>query len=285
MARALEPVMPIGDGDILFIRGRRVMLDSRVAEAFGTETRQVNQAVTRNPDKFSEDHCFQLDAAEFERLMSRVVISNEAPKGRGGRRKPARVFTIKGVARLATVLNTPEALTATDLIIDTFLLVQAELAQGRRTIAIPEPERYRTTPEQRDEISKLRKRLSAAVARLLDTMIDAEENRSLRDVTKALGSGVLADIKERLRTKGLENTKLEADTSLVVAQAEKVLAEARKAHAEADGLDIANFERRISAVRKVADLIRELEPPEVVQLMQDFTSGPLRLDSPDNVKE
>ena len=56
----------------------------------------------------------------------------------------------------------------------------------------------------------------------------------------------------------------------VIAQAEKTLAEARKANLEADGLDIANFERKIAAVKKVADLMKEIEPDEVVGLLGRF---------------
>lgn len=56
----------------------------------------------------------------------------------------------------------------------------------------------------------------------------------------------------------------------MLAQAEKVLAEARKARAEADGLDIANFEKRINAVKRIAELIREIEPPEVIELIEQF---------------
>ncbi|MBU2532888.1 MAG: ORF6N domain-containing protein [Alphaproteobacteria bacterium] len=265
-------------GDVVMVRGERVMLDQRVAVAFGTETKRVNEAVARNREKFDETHCFQLSEVEFDALKSQSATPN---KGRGGRRLPPHVFTVKGVARLATVLTTPAALRATDLIIDTFLLVQAQLSEGRRTISVPEPDRYRATDEHRDEIAKLRKRLAGAVARLLDTMIDAEGEQTLRQASQTLGSKAIANIQERLRSKGLENAKLEADSSLVLAQAEKVLAEARKARAEADGIDIDNFERRISAVRKVAGLIRELEPPEVVGLIEGFDEEPLRLEAPE----
>jgi hypothetical protein len=141
--------------DVVICRGERVMLDARVAEAFGTETRQVNQAVVRNRNKFSDAHCFQLAADEFRDLISQSVMSKS---NRGGRRYAPRVFTVKGVARLATVLSTPAALRATDLIIDTFLVVQEQLSAGQRNVAIPSPDRYRAAIEDQAEIRKLRKR-------------------------------------------------------------------------------------------------------------------------------
>lgn len=37
---------------IFFIRGKRVMLDSDLAELYGVETKQLNRAVRRNSDRF-----------------------------------------------------------------------------------------------------------------------------------------------------------------------------------------------------------------------------------------
>ena len=185
-----------------------------------------------------------------------------------------RAFTVKGVARLATVLSTPIALRATDLIIDTFLTVQEQLARGQGSVAIAEPSRYRPSQEQREQTAKLKTKLANALNKLLDVIVDVEGHRTGREVARSMGSGVLRNIQERLRTKGLENTKLEADAELVLAQAEKMLAEARKADAEAEGLDIANFERRIDAVKKVAELVRELEPNELIGLIEQFDAGP-----------
>ena len=198
----------IGAADVRVVRGERLMLDSRVAEAFGTETRQVNQAVARNQDKFTEAHCFVLSGEEFDHFRSQAATTKT---GRGGRRTAPRVFTVKGVARLATILNTPAALAATDLIIDTFLLVQEQLAKGKRTISVPEPDRYSVDDEDRATVKKLRQRLAAAVNRLLDTMVDPEKEQTLGEASKAISAKALHNEQERLRTKGLENAKLEAD--------------------------------------------------------------------------
>ena len=137
-------------------------------------------------------------------------------------------------------------------------------------MAIPEPIRFQPTPEQHRAMARLRAKLGEALGRLLDTIVDVERQQSVRHVAQSVGSKALHDIQERLRVKGLENGKLEADTSLVLAQAQKMLAEARKTSAEADGIDIANFERRIGVVMKVAELIREMAPDGLVCLMDQF---------------
>ncbi len=83
------------------------MLDSDLAELYGVETRVLNQAVSRNLDRFPEDFMFQLDTHEWESLISQIVISK---KGRGGRRKIPYVFTEHGVLMLSSVLNSQRAI-------------------------------------------------------------------------------------------------------------------------------------------------------------------------------
>ena len=282
-ARESDTRAAVEGRDVLLVRGERVMLDHRVADAFGTETKRVNEAVARNPEKFDDRHVFQLSEAEHRTLRSHTATTNtdKVGGGRGGTRYRPHVFTLKGVARLATVLDTPAALKATDLIIDTFVMVQAQIGRGRRTVSVADPDRYRAGDEQRLAGAKLRAKLASQISRLLDTIVDVDANASLGDVSKVIGSEALANIQERLRSKGLENAKLEADAGLVLAQAEKVLAEARKTREEADGLNIDNFQKRIAAARKMVELIRELEPPEVIELFEDFSQEPLRLEAPD----
>ena len=58
------------------LRGLRVMLDADLAELYGIETRQLVQAVNRNPERFPADFMFQLDVDDERRLRSQIVISN-----------------------------------------------------------------------------------------------------------------------------------------------------------------------------------------------------------------
>ena len=50
---------------IRFIRGKRVMLDSDLAELYSVETKQLNRAVKRNLERFPEDFMFQLSNKEL----------------------------------------------------------------------------------------------------------------------------------------------------------------------------------------------------------------------------
>ena len=90
---------------IQLLRGRRVMLDSQLAELYGVQTRELLQAVRRNPDRFPNDFMFQLSETESEFLRSQSVISN----ARGGRRYRPFAFTDQGVAMLSSVRRSSRA--------------------------------------------------------------------------------------------------------------------------------------------------------------------------------
>ncbi len=260
-----QSLVPVpGKGyQVYLIRGEQVVLDAAVAIGFGVETKRVNEAVARNPEKFNESHTFKLTQDEFDALKSQIATSNT---GRGGTRHAPHVYTAKGVARLATILDTDEALHATDLIIDTFLQVQRQIADGEQKIAISQPSRLRAEGDG-GLGEAVRSKLSKAVTTLLDTVIDTKNNMNVRAVSKDLTSGALENLRERLRQKGLENAKLEADAILVMTQAEKLVAEIRKDHAEAEGIELDNIPKRIKAVREIMALYRETEPSQLVQLL------------------
>lgn len=71
------------------IRGIDVMLDSDMAVLYGVETREVNQAVSRNLDKFPDDFMFELTADEFGNSNKRAK-SRSSKKQRVDKREAFR---------------------------------------------------------------------------------------------------------------------------------------------------------------------------------------------------
>jgi hypothetical protein len=94
-------------GLILVLRGQRVILDSDLASLYEVSTKQLNQQLKRNHERFPTEFAFQLSEKEFSGLRSQIVTS----KGRGGRRYPPHVFTEHGVLMAANVLNSRRAMT------------------------------------------------------------------------------------------------------------------------------------------------------------------------------
>ena len=102
---------------ILFIRGKKAMLDRDLAQLYGVETRILNQAVRRNIARFPEDFMFQLRSDEMTIWKSQIVISN---KERMGLRRRPYAFTENGVAMLSSVLNSERAVQVNIQIMRTF---------------------------------------------------------------------------------------------------------------------------------------------------------------------
>jgi hypothetical protein len=113
---------------IFLIRGHKVMLDADLAELYEVETKFVNLAVRRNPERFPEDFMFQLTAQEAEALRLQFATSNE---GRGGRRYRPYAFTQEGVAMLSSVLRSPRAVQVNIAIMRAFVKLRQILASHR----------------------------------------------------------------------------------------------------------------------------------------------------------
>ena len=100
---------------VLTIRGQNVLLDRSVGELYGVETREINQAVKNNTDKFPEGYIIDLTPEEWENLKSKFLTSSW-----GGRRTLPQAFTEKGLYMLATILKSPRATQTTIAIVEAF---------------------------------------------------------------------------------------------------------------------------------------------------------------------
>jgi len=117
------------EGKILFMRGKKVMLDRDLATLYEVETKVLNQAVKRNVKRFPADFMFQLTQIEAKSLKSQFVTSNV---GRGGIRKFPFVFTEQGVAMLSTVLKSERAIMVNIQIMRTFTRLREMLITNEK---------------------------------------------------------------------------------------------------------------------------------------------------------
>lgn len=107
------------------------ILDTDLAEHFGTETKAVNKARSRNPERFPEDFAFQLTRSEIGllRFQSGTSIKNQLVRGFFERQPWA--YTEEGVAMLSGILNTPAAVDASIRIMRLFRETRQELYVAR----------------------------------------------------------------------------------------------------------------------------------------------------------
>ena len=123
-----QSLTPEVQSKIYLIRGQKVMLDFDLSELYQVSTRQLNQQVRRNEDRFPADFMFSLTNQEFTCLMSQIVTSNT---GRGGRRKLPLAFTEQGIAMLSTVLNSQRAIDVNIAIMRTFVQLREVFFSNR----------------------------------------------------------------------------------------------------------------------------------------------------------
>ena len=117
----LPALMHEVEGKIAVVRNQEVIADADVAALYGVETREVNQAVKNNPEKFPVHYMFELTPSELRDLKSKILISNVSDNNRRGATK---VFTERGLYMLATILKGERARAVTFAIIETFAKVR-----------------------------------------------------------------------------------------------------------------------------------------------------------------
>jgi len=112
---------------IITMRGIPVILDSDVAELYGVETKEINQAVKNNPDKFPDGYIIGTTKEEKSELVKNFDRFN--------RLKHSTVlpvsFTEKGLYMLATILKSPKATQTTIDIVEVF----AKIRELSRTVS------------------------------------------------------------------------------------------------------------------------------------------------------
>ena len=109
---------------IITINDLPVILDFDVAELYGVQTKEVNQAVKNNPNKFPDGYVFKLDDKQITDLRSKNLTANSKS------RVAPKAFTEKGLYMLATILKGKVATATTISIIEAF----AKLRELSRTI-------------------------------------------------------------------------------------------------------------------------------------------------------
>lgn len=128
--KILLPAYPVEQA-ILFIRGRRVMLDSDLAKIYRVPTKVLNQAVKRHRNRFPKDFMFRLTAEE----KKKVVTICDHLRYLKFSSSPPHAFTEHGAVMLASLLNSTVAVAASIQVVRAFvrlrgiLKTHADLAQ------------------------------------------------------------------------------------------------------------------------------------------------------------
>ena len=128
-----EVLMPISMEDvqdkIIVLRGEPVILDRDVAELYGVQTKEINQAVKNNLRKFPKGYILSVEEEEKEELVKNFDRFNVLKHST----VMPTAFTERGLYMMATILKSRQAELTTIAIIDTFASVK-ELARTLKAL-------------------------------------------------------------------------------------------------------------------------------------------------------
>jgi hypothetical protein len=154
----------------------------------------------------------------------------------------------------ATVLDSEKAIEASKFVVDVFVEVKRRLSQERSTGLIPVPPGTGAlSPLER--LSNLGEgigaRLQMALTHVLDSVIDKQQQSTVREEAQQLISESIQHLKERLKKQGLENEEIAARVVKLLAEAEKEKAIAAKTRAESEKLEFATIVRKLRLLLEV----------------------------------
>ena len=167
MDKKVESV-PIDQNDIksrmLVVRNQAVLLDRDVAALYQVQTREINQAVRNNPEKFPEGFVWELDKTEMEVLRSKF-LTLEQNHGRGHHSKHGyKVFKERGLYMLATILKGEVATRATLAIVNTYAQLRSMVSDMEALQTLKDG-----SPEQAAQLTQVGHKLAALIGDNLST--------------------------------------------------------------------------------------------------------------------
>ncbi|NJD22833.1 MAG: hypothetical protein FIA82_09230 [Melioribacter sp.] len=276
----LKSVEHKGGPRIYELRSYFVMFASDVANVFNVDTREIVQNIKRNNEGprplFPERYAFQINKLELHNLRSLGVISK--PR-RGGSRALPWVVTRKGAIRLATIMKVPSAMDAADVFVDVFDEVLSQVFEGKKMLQISNPSRIVPDEDYQKQAQKMRTKIAKAIDNLLNTVINPKQNTTVKDELGNVAQEAVNHVKEWLRSKKVENEKIEAETYLLLEKArdmyERRQSELKNAALDRERKLLENFEKKIDIVKKLLEMQKQLEPNAVVNMVGKFTGHPL----------
>jgi len=151
------------ESKLITYKNETVLIDSDVAELYGVATKEINQAVSNNPNKFPDGYIIELTKEEKNEVvkkfdhLSKLKFSPHISK----------IFTEKGLYMLATIIKSEVAAETTIKIIETF----ANIKKLSRNLSSVNHEQ--TEEEQRLLVEESNK--------LLEEIIDIQPITEIKD--------------------------------------------------------------------------------------------------------
>jgi hypothetical protein len=144
------------------VRGEKVILDVDLARIYGVTTKRLNEQVKRNARRFPADFAFRLSKAELEQLVGQRARSEQSgnrsqfatgPQKHRDPRFLPYAFTEHGALMAANVLNSPQAVEMSVVVVRAFVRMRHMLAAHKElTGKLSELERKIGTHDEQIEL-------------------------------------------------------------------------------------------------------------------------------------
>ena len=168
-----QEIIPEVEEKIITLRNQQVILDCDVAELYGVETKEINQAVKNNPRKFPEGYIWVVDEHEKCEL---VKIFDRFEKQKHSSVLP-RTFTERGLYMLATILKGERAEQTTIAIVEAY----AKLKELSRVIVeIPKQQ------EHKEVQKKLAHRSGQLIEELMSDVLPKQSSETTIEMNLAM---------------------------------------------------------------------------------------------------
>lgn len=194
------------DSKIIEIHGTKVLLDFDVAKLYGVGTKEVNQAVKNNADKFPNGYIITVDSVTKNELVK--IFDRFKPLKHSS--ATVKAFTEKGLYMLATILKSPQATETTLAIIETFAKFRELTRNVREIVKLTDEEAKKPLMQRSGEI----------ITDILGHALDVSETESTLKINLAV-----LNFEHTVRKKPKNN---DIDTALKEIERLKKLLEERK---------------------------------------------------------
>lgn len=207
------------ESKIIVIRDTQVILDRDVAELYGVETREINQALRNNPKKFPPGYVIELNNNEKEELIKnfdrfkKLKHSTVAP----------HAFTEQGLYMLATILKGDLAISTTIAIIDTF----TQLRKLARSI-----DKVNEDAKEHGILPDKATILNEAQLELLDLVSVMDSKEEIEGLRKVITDYLGAQLKEELDRLWADGTLNEEKVEVSAHYMKELLIIRQKHHAK-----------------------------------------------------
>ena len=182
-------LLPQVEEKIITLRNQQVILDCDVAELYGVETKEINQAVKNNPRKFPEGYVWVVDEHEKCELVKNF---DRFEKQKHSSVLP-RAFTERGLYMLATILKGERAEQTTIAIVEAY----AKLKELSRVIVeIPKQQ------ENKEVQKKLAHRSGQLVEELMSDVLPKQSSETTIEMNLAMFK-----IRHSVRRENVERVK------------------------------------------------------------------------------